>query len=89
MNETGNLIALCERLVAHEGVTHWAVSQRIFRQGDFFSRLQKVTPKRGKPVSCGLRRYNEAMRWFSDNWPDGLDWPEGIPRPPLKEEDAA
>jgi hypothetical protein len=22
------------------------------------------------------------MNWFSDNWPDGADWPEQIARPP-------
>lgn len=28
-----------------------------------------------------VRKYDEVIRWFSANWPDGADWPEGIARP--------
>ena len=26
-------------------------------------------------------RFNGALRWFGENWPSDLDWPEGIPLP--------
>lgn len=26
-------------------------------------------------------RLEGAMKWFSDNWPEGTPWPEGIARP--------
>jgi hypothetical protein len=29
-----------------------------------------------------------ALSWFSDNWPDDLEWPEGIERPTNKNEAA-
>lgn len=28
-------------------------------------------------------RYEAAMRWFSESWPDGVDWPAGARRPEL------
>lgn len=27
------------------------------------------------------RKYDQVMSWFSDNWPDGATWPEGVERP--------
>lgn len=29
--------------------------------------------------------YERAMQWFSDHWPDAVDWPEGIERPPANQ----
>ncbi len=28
-----------------------------------------------------VKRFEAAMQWFSDNWPDGCGWPQGIARP--------
>lgn len=28
-----------------------------------------------------VRRYEKAMAWFSENWPDGAAWPDDVPRP--------
>jgi hypothetical protein len=28
-----------------------------------------------------VRRLEEAVRWFSINWPDDAEWPDGIARP--------
>jgi hypothetical protein len=30
------------------------------------------------------RKYDEVVRWFSDNWPDDLSWPDGISRSPTE-----
>lgn len=27
------------------------------------------------------RKFEEAMSWLSDNWPDGVEWPAGVERP--------
>ena len=36
-------------------------------------------------VACGkdlnTRSFERAMRWLSENWPEGTDWPEGVARP--------
>lgn len=29
-----------------------------------------------------VRIYDLAMRWFSDNWPNGVRWPKDVKRPP-------
>ena len=33
----------------------------------------------GRDLATG--NFERAMRWFSANWPDGLEWPEGVARP--------
>jgi len=68
---------------AHYGLTHWAVSYRIFGHGDFFHRLMKKDQS-----SCTIRTFDRAVSWFSDSWPENLAWPDDIPRP-SKKEDAA
>lgn len=68
------LIELAETLAAHEGVTHWAISQRIFGRGDVFSRLMD-----GR--NCFHSTIERAARWFGENWPEDLAWPEDIMRP--------
>lgn len=42
--------------------------------GDFYSRLVA-----GRDVTT--RRSRRVIEWFSDHWPEGLDWPADIPRP--------
>ncbi len=42
--------------------------------GDFYVRLV-----RGHDLT--IRRAARVFQWLSDHWPDGLDWPEDIPRP--------
>ena len=27
------------------------------------------------------RKYDDVIRWFSDNWPAGTDWPVEVERP--------
>lgn len=29
----------------------------------------------------GVNRFEQAMQWLSDNWPDGAQWPREVPRP--------
>lgn len=28
-----------------------------------------------------MRRFEKTMRWFSENWPAGAEWPEAVSRP--------
>ena len=30
---------------------------------------------------CTIKTYRRAITWFSDNWPDGLEWPPDVSRP--------
>jgi hypothetical protein len=29
----------------------------------------------------GIARFERAMQWFSDHWPENVEWPPGVPRP--------
>ena len=70
-----NLIRLGEGLATHQGVTHWGISMRLFRRGDFLDRLKR---KRDILTQTAER----AFQTFSDAWPEDLEWPEDIPQPP-------
>ena len=49
--------------------------------GKFFSRIERGG-------SCTLRTADRVLRWFSDHWPEHLEWPPDIPRPePAREEE--
>lgn len=52
------------------------------------SRLSTIILSGGKRLDMiegggdiGTERFESAMRWLSANWPDGLAWPEEVPRP--------
>ena len=68
------IVHLAETLAFHDGVTHWAISSRIFGRGDFFARLMD-----GR--NCYQASIEKAQRWFHEYWPDDLLWPESIMRP--------
>lgn len=65
---------LASELAAFEGVTHWAISQRIYGRGDVFARLAE-----GR--NCYHSTIDRAARWFAANWPEDLPWPDEIERP--------
>lgn len=75
MEQRETLIALATSLAEHEGVTHFAISMRALGKGDFFRNLIV------KDCDCRTRTYSRLMSWFSDNWPEDLNWPSGIERP--------
>lgn len=83
------LLSLAASLAKHDSVTHWAISMSFRGKGDFFERLQRLTPKRRKPVSCSADNYERALKWFSANWPADHPWPVDIPRPAAKSKEAA
>lgn len=76
-----HIIKLAETYGAKLNLSHWAVSMRILKKGDFFLRLNN-----GRDCQTGTA--NKVLVWFSTNWPTDLDWPSDIPRPE-KAEDAA
>lgn len=42
--------------------------------GKFFERLRSG-------ATFTVKKYDAVVLWFSDNWPDGLEWPDSVPRP--------
>lgn len=69
------LIDLCDAYAHHMNISHWRVSFLARGDGQFFKRL-------GDGKGCTVSTMVKVMQWFSDNWPDDLEWPQDIPRPP-------
>ncbi|HEY4136467.1 MAG TPA: hypothetical protein VGO34_14780 [Alphaproteobacteria bacterium] len=46
----------------------------VHNSGVFFARLRG-----GK--GCSVDTYLKFKRWFFDNWPADVAWPEGVDRP--------
>jgi len=63
-------------------LTASAVSKRVFGRGTKIDDIES-----GGDLST--RIFERAMQWFSDNWPDGCDWPQGVPRPVPQKLEAA
>jgi len=50
------------------------ISTRVFGDGKTFGRIAA-----GGDLTTGS--FERAMRWFSENWPAGTEWPEAVKRP--------
>jgi hypothetical protein len=59
-------------------VAEKTVSSRVFQDS------KKLTAIRsGADITVG--RYNAALAWFSENWPEKGKWPNEVPRPEHEE----
>ncbi|MFN4191857.1 MAG: hypothetical protein ACK4FR_02845 [Tabrizicola sp.] len=79
---SNHLLCLADLYGLHHGLSHWRVSYLVRGDGQFFHKL-----KTGK--SCTLRTAARVLSWFSDNWPEDLEWPAEIARPPKSKREAA
>lgn len=74
MIETTHLLAVIDAFAEATSVKDVTLSHRIF--GD----SKKIAALRGG-ADITLGRFNAAMQWLSDNWPEGAEWPGCIARP--------
>lgn len=74
MDQKTALINLATCLAQHQNVTHFAISMRASGKGDFFKRLMEGG-------DCRTTTARNLMNYFAVNWPEDLEWPEGVPRP--------
>lgn len=74
MSQREHLVELARTLAAHEGVTHFAISMRIFGKGDFFHGV--ITKGR----DCQTKTAERVLAWFDTHWPADLAWPKHIAR---------
>ncbi|MCZ4258258.1 hypothetical protein O4H53_22155 [Sulfitobacter sp. G21635-S1] len=79
--DTNDLITLVTTYIAHAGGSEATISNKVTTNARLFSRLRS-----GK--GCNVSTFSSALIWFDENWPDDLQWPRDIPRPP-KKKDAA
>lgn len=73
-NLRDQLIAVSDSYAAHRGLSRARVSTIVFSSGMALDRIAS-----GRDLNTGS--WERAMRWFSDNWPEGAEWPDEVPRP--------
>lgn len=74
MSATDSILFLARAYAAHVGIDLSAVSWRVF--GD-----SKKLPAIDAGGDLHTRRYEKALQWFADHWPETAVWPEEIERP--------
>lgn len=77
-----HIVTLAHAFSAATGVSVGAVSHRVFDDS-------KKIPAMEGGADITVRRYNMAVRWFSENWPADTAWPADIPRGFSRERDVA
>jgi hypothetical protein len=70
------LIAVADAYCRARKLSRSRVSTIVFNAGLALDRIAS-----GKDLTTGS--WERAMRWFSDNWPEGALWPPFAPRPDL------
>ncbi len=65
----------CERT----GLAESTVSTRLFNDGKRIKMLREGNRSR----DVGIIKVEDAVRYLSENWPEGVPWPKRIPRPEL------
>ena len=66
---------LASTYMAATGQSHWALSQRLFGDG------QKLKAILESSADLTSRRLDNAVWWLSDNWPAEAEWPKQLQRP--------
>jgi hypothetical protein len=74
MNYRQHLILLIETFASARGLSPSRVSTVALNAGHTYQNLLD-----GKDITVG--RFERAMRWFSENWPEDAEWPADVPRP--------
>ena len=77
MNIRQHLVTLIDAFAAARGVSGSRVTTLAMGSGNVYRTLTE-----GGNIT--LDRVENAIQWFSDNWPEGTDWPEGLSRPAPK-----
>lgn len=73
MSAINELLCVARRYGEIERVPLSTVSSRVLNDGKKLRALEE-----GADITVG--RLEDALRWFSEHWPDG-EWPSDVPRP--------
>ena len=74
MRAIDQILSLASTYASTLGIEQSTVSWRAF--GDT-KKLKALT----KGADIQVKRWEQTLQWFSDNWPDGAEWPASVPRP--------
>ena len=75
MNYRAHILTLARLYCEATGRSLSRVSTVVRNDGKFFRRLDEG-------AGCTMDTYGKCLRWFSEHWPEGTSWPDGVPRPP-------
>ena len=73
--DIGNILFLADQFAAFRSLARSTVSLYATGRGAYLAELEAGT------VGLTLRRRDNILRWFAENWPADLEWPADIPRP--------
>lgn len=73
-----HLITIADEYARLANVEEKTVSSRVFDDGKKLAALRA-----GGDITVG--RYNAALAWFSEKWPEGAVWPDDVTRPESSE----
>lgn len=68
------LLSVVDAYSSGKGWKDGTASTRIFNDGKKVSQLRSG-------ASITISRMNDALRFMSDDWPDGVEWPSNVNRP--------
>jgi len=74
MNDLTRLLLVVDAYARATGHAEATISTRFFRRG---SRLAEIRGGR----DMGARMIVRVLADFSQNWPEGAEWPADVPRP--------
>lgn len=74
MNQIEHLLAVADAYKTALRVEDVRVSTRVFGDSKKLGALRT-----GADIT--VSRFNSAMAWFSDNWPENAAWPRSVNRP--------
>lgn len=72
------LLSVVEAYSSGKGWKEATASSRIFNDGKKVSQLRAG-------ASITISRLNDALRFMSDDWPEGVEWPSDVTRPDNKD----
>ena len=76
MKMVDHILILSDEYCQAVGLSRARVSTLVFRRGGKIDAIEA-----GADVTTAS--YEHALEWFAQRWPQGVDWPNGVPLPEM------
>ena len=81
--DIGNILFLADQLASFRCLARSTISLYATGRGAYLAELEDGS------VGLTLRRRDNIILWFAENWPADLEWPSDIPRPKSQSKEPA